>query len=92
MEFLKLEKNTRRQILRSSRSGMYSGMYVVAKSSNNNFLYDYLIMWLGIFDSNLHQKCGELRFKKTIFFKKHPRCKYALLVGFTREWAKGIEK
>ena len=88
MEFQKLGKRTRRQILRSSRSGEY----VVAKSSNvyNGLLYEYLIIWLGIF--GCFEKRCELGLKKTIFFKKHPRCKYALLVGFTREWAKGIEK
>ena len=85
MEFQKLGKRTRRQILRSSRSGEY----VVSKYSRivNSLLDEYLVIWLGIFDRD--QKRNELVFNKTKFFHQHPRCKYALLVGFTREWAKG---
>ena len=72
---------------RSSRSGVY----VVAKSSNvyNSLLDEYLVIWLGIFDRD--QKRLELGLEKYSFFHRHPRCKYALLVGFTREWAQGIE-
>ena len=88
MEFQKLGKRTRRQVVRTP------GTFVMEKEADTNvyILKQCLTFWLGNeCQYQIPMLVLFLTLSKKNFFEKHPRCKYALLVGFTREWAQGIE-
>ena len=87
MKFEKLNGRNRRTLAHTS------GTYVLEKESDLGMQKELLNLWLGTecqYQKTMLFFC--IKLAKRSFFEKNPRCKYALLIGFNREWAQGIEK
>jgi len=91
MRFEKLGKRNRRKLVQTR------GVYVLEKDSHEGFrsegyLRYCLRYWLSGDYQNLSKKLSELKHKKEIFFQENPRCQYAVLIGFDKDWAQREEE
>jgi len=56
---------------------------------SEDYLRYCLKRWLS---GDYQKKLSELKHKKEIFFQENPRCQYAVLIGFDKDWAQREEE